>query len=81
MNTKQQLDRELSTQALIRSRIAKYDSDYRYWASQSKRPDDKAAQEAHKARMNSLREQTNLSSVNLQVTLLEARLEEEKRGK
>ena len=79
--TQQQLDRELSVAAMIRSRIAKYDSDYHNFLAASKNPTDKFAQQAHEAKMNKLREQANLSAVNLQITMLQAKLEDEQKNK
>ena len=79
--TQQQLDRELTVAAMIRSRIAKYDSDFHYLLASSKNPTDKFAQQAHEAKMNKLREQANLSAVNLQITLLQAKLEDEQKNK
>lgn len=79
--TQKQLDRELTVAAMIRSRIAKYDSDFHYLLASSKNPTDKFAQDAHEAKMNKLREQANLSAVNLQIALLQAKLEDEKRGR
>ena len=79
--TQKQLDRELTVAAMIRSRIAKYDSDFHYLLANSKNPTDKFAQQAHEAKMNKLREQANLSAVNLQITMLQAKLEDEQKNR
>jgi len=75
-----QLKRELDTKALIGARIARYSSDAIALKRKSKAVGDACWNEAHSLEMDILRERANLSAVELQVTLLQAKIEVLERG-